>query len=539
MFIKEISVYAMLASFIALTSSCGDAPSTKAKTITFKGPVKYIAGQQQLSVNNLTIDNTSFEIVQVKSLMPDTIAIDKPYLAKIFLSSPFVKLVGAYKDCQVSDESLVDRASNIINHCNQLDGISNDTLTLSIIAGPTEGITTINITLLSMDLDSVYRYHHGSIQYFAKGPSPMPYLKKNGKYIYVEHGTMTPILTKEYDEADCFCGKEHATVKLGKSYGMINKEGKEIVPVKYDDVNWFSDGLAAVKLNGLYGYVNESGNEIVSPRYYFATSHVEGMAWVQLNGESFFIDNSGRPLEGSKSESDGYNPFNDGLAPIQKSGHKGFIDKTGKEVIPFLYDKAWEFSEGLAGVELDGKWGYINLQGDMIISPQFDYVESFRNGFAEVKNGELWGLINKKGMEVAQTKFQVVSNFEEGLAPVKIDDKYAFLNNLGDLVIPEKYDDTHYFSDGLVAVSMDLMWGFVDRQGKEIVPIKYYVVEPFKDGVAAVKDATRWGIIDRAGKEVVKPKYESMFYYQNGIWRAKLDGQIFYLDQAYREYRDQ
>ena len=184
MFIKKIFSCAILVSFITLISGCGDRTSTETKTTAFRGPVKYIAGQQQLSVNNLTIDSATLELVHVKSLVPDTIEIDKPYSAKVFLSSPFLKLVGAYRDCQVNNESLVDRASNVISHCNQLKGIANDTLTLSIIAGPAEGTATVNITLLSMDQDSVYRYHEGSIQYFAKGPSPMPYLKKNGKYIY-------------------------------------------------------------------------------------------------------------------------------------------------------------------------------------------------------------------------------------------------------------------------------------------------------------------------------------------------------------------
>jgi hypothetical protein len=42
----------------------------------------------------------------------------------------------------------------------------------------------------------------------------------------------------------------------------------------------------------------------------------------------------------------------------------GFIDKTGKEVIPLKYDAMEEFSDGMAKVELDGKTLYIDRQGN-------------------------------------------------------------------------------------------------------------------------------------------------------------------------------
>ena len=38
----------------------------------------------------------------------------------------------------------------------------------------------------------------------------------------------------------------------------------------------------------------------------------------------------------------------------------GYIDKTGKLVIPAQFDDADNFSEGLAGVYTHGKWGYIS-----------------------------------------------------------------------------------------------------------------------------------------------------------------------------------
>lgn len=48
------------------------------------------------------------------------------------------------------------------------------------------------------------------------------------------------------------------------------------------------------------------------------------------------------------------------LFPVMDHDRTGFIDHTGKLVIPLCFDKAGDFSEGLARFERDGNWGYID-----------------------------------------------------------------------------------------------------------------------------------------------------------------------------------
>ena len=55
----------------------------------------------------------------------------------------------------------------------------------------------------------------------------------------------------------------------------------------------------------------------------------------------------------------------------------GFIDKTGKEVIPIKYDNAWGFSEELANVRLNNKWGFIDKTGKEVTPIKYDDASSF------------------------------------------------------------------------------------------------------------------------------------------------------------------
>jgi hypothetical protein len=58
--------------------------------------------------------------------------------------------------------------------------------------------------------------------------------------------------------------------------------------------------------------------------------------------------------------------FDEGLAAVKLNSKWGFIDKTGREVIPRKYDEAHDFSEGLAAVKQNSKWGFIDNTGKFL-----------------------------------------------------------------------------------------------------------------------------------------------------------------------------
>ena len=91
----------------------------------------------------------------------------------------------------------------------------------------------------------------------------------------------------------------------------------------------------------------------------------------------------------------------EGLACVSIAGKWGYIDKSGKEVIPCKYDDASNFSEGLACVSIAGKCGYIDKSGKEVIPCKYDDAGGFREGLALVKNisDGRNGLIDSLGRE--------------------------------------------------------------------------------------------------------------------------------------------
>jgi hypothetical protein len=116
----------------------------------------------------------------------------------------------------------------------------------------------------------------------------------------------------------------------------------------------------------------------------------------------------------------------------------GYIDKTGKEVIPLKYGDAKSFSAELAPVKLYGKWGYID----------------------------------KTGKEVILLKYDDAYSFSEGLARVELYDKYGFIDKTGKEVIPLKYDYAGSFSGGRIYVELNGKCFYIDKTGKQITESK-------------------------------------------------------------------
>lgn len=154
----------------------------------------------------------------------------------------------------------------------------------------------------------------------------------------------------------------------------------------------FSEGLAPVRIgewpNDSYGYADMSGKLVIKPRFFRAKPFSEGLAVVQVaNGKYGFIDRTGKmviPPPFFRAED-----FSEGLAMVgipKGQWGLGYVDKQGHVAIkPGEFTEAGPFKEGLAAVRpLDGKWGYIDKSGKMVIPPRYDETWGFEGGLAAV-----------------------------------------------------------------------------------------------------------------------------------------------------------
>ena len=98
-------------------------------------------------------------------------------------------------------------------------------------------------------------------------------------------------------------------------------------------------------------------------------------ATVEVNDEyiKIYNDSEAKYITKDGQEIKDTDLFTDNKIFAKKQGsYWGFVDKDGKTVVDFKYDKVTEVNKyGFAGIEKSGKWGVINKEGKIILEPKY------------------------------------------------------------------------------------------------------------------------------------------------------------------------
>src|SRR5436190_4402594 len=225
------------------------------------------------------------------------------------------------------------------------------------------------------------------------------------------------------------------------------------------------------------------------------------------------------------------------LIVVEKDGRSGFIDNTGKVVIPFQFDKAYSFNEGLALVIVGDKKSFIDTSGRILFEARYDVIRDFSEGLCAVNIGEKripniglisepgrWGYIDRTGKLAIPMKYTHAENFSEGLAAIKDGDKGAFIDHDTKIVFEVPLDVTLGFHEGIAAVLNKGSLAYFDRAGKKISPPLKYGPKSnsFSEGLVPVEMNGKTGFMDRTGKIVIEPKFEDAEDFSEGLAPVKV-----------------
>ena len=316
--------------------------------------------------------------------------------------------------------------------------------------------------------------------------------------------------------------------------GLVSATGKIIPGMLFDEIDELRDGVALVKnyqlnsaQNGggswpIFGFIDSEGKTIAPlGKYVDAQPFSEGLAAVCTMGTGYgYIDPTGReviPPKYSAAES-----FSGGLAKIRillpgkptsefESYRTGFIDRTGHEVIPAAYWGADSPANGLVSVKFvtpektpatyyDFSSGYVDVTtGQPVIQPQFGSTTLFCRGYAWVtKIGEqpdrpVRALIDRNGKVLTDYTFYPPEKCGARDSGASLDE----CRWRGDLVVITRGD----FHNGLAA-----------KDGTVLIDPVYNRIGQFHDGVAVALDSRqmpKWStlLIDPGGKIISNGEY--------------------------------
>ena len=212
-------------------------------------------------------------------------------------------------------------------------------------------------------------------------------------------------------------------------------------------------------------------------------------------------------------EYDNIRGFEGKLAPVAKQGKWGYIDKSGEEVIPLLYDDFYWFGDkSITKVVLQGKYGLIDYYGEIVLPIEYDHIYEDKM-YYEIEKDNLKGAVLFSG-EILMPPQYTFFYFTHGDFIAYYYDKQRLLSFAGQPLTPW-YDDIEPFCEGLAKVKYKGKYGYINPHGKVVFPIAYQEANNFnEEGNTLVKYKDKWGMIDTQGKTVLPFIYDEGYLYE-------------------------
>lgn len=278
---------------------------------------------------------------------------------------------------------------------------------------------------------------------------------KDGKYALIDRIGRKKIEVSLNFATDFYEGL--SLVQNNNGYGFIDTSGKFKVPCIYEDGSVFMNGYACMKKDGKWGMIDKTGKVVLDFKYDEQFYYSEGLLGVKENNKCFYLDIYGKKKIVLKENIIDLARFSNGLAIVSDSNKYGFIDKTGKVVIPLSYQQVTNFVKGRAVYMLSKdseersvyKFGLLDKSGKKITNAVYDRIWIYGNAEINV----------------------VLHMFGNGL-----------IGGNGEVLAPCIYEDMSLSdnSSGICSAKLNGKWGYLNKQGKTIIPHKFEVVENFR-----------------------------------------------------------
>ena len=250
----------------------------------------------------------------------------------------------------------------------------------------------------------------------------------NGKFGFTndEQWAIQPI----YDEVMEFYDYSYAFAMLKGKWGLIDQQGKTILPFEYskvlDDEYLFGDeeNRTIVK-NGKYGIVNRSLGKMLVECIY---------------EKPFFY-------------TDGIFPYLGNVSVVYRNNKAGLLNEKGVEIVPCIFDGGKEpfkdmYLDVYVVAKQNKKSGVVDTVGNLAVPCVYDDIKTTENfnllDIVKNKKHGLFSLIARK--EIIAPLYDEPIEFNEDYAYVRLNKKYGALDKEGNVIVPFKYttDDEVY-----------------------------------------------------------------------------------------------
>ena len=334
-------------------------------------------------------------------------------------------------------------------------------------------------------------------------------------------------------------------------WGFVNRAGKTAIKAIYDDLQDFSEDLAAANYRGDWGFIDRHGKVIIDFKYKQVNAFNENRSVVQdWNNNYLLLDRKATIID--SLDYSYFTSFENGYAVVGSPISKGLIDKNANEAIQPMYADLAVLQQNLYKA-FDGKvWGVVDATNEIILEFGFLSVESLSPSILSCETNDGIQLIHLPSRRTAQyfqkafpydnelalvfkdgaailldSNFQVFSELRpEVIEPIgeqmyrfRKGDYFGIIDKHNNIVAEASYEFMNRFCSGRLIASRDNYFFVLDTNGNELNDEAYRLAWDYKEGIARVISNRGIGFINRECQWVVDDRFYELRDFSEGLAR--------------------
>jgi hypothetical protein len=319
------------------------------------------------------------------------------------------------------------------------------------------------------------------------------------------------IVPQQYDAIEISKDGKYIVVKKENKSGLYDAKGKLLIPIEYDALNFPSEGLVTGRKGDFWTFLDLQNKSVSKEQFQGVNDFMQGSALVKQQDKYAILDRKTLQLSAIQDIVPTYfsdileEEINSFWIPYQEKGLWGGINLSDKVWIEPQYEAIYNEESNLSGIALDeldyipakknGKWGIIQRTGKTLIDFQYDAVLNFASPvFTAVKKGDKWAFVDWTGKQITPFQYEnvaidrtyyveIVANPYSGYYHIQKNGKWGLINRLGQETVPCIYDKKIDFSKSQKGLAIKSgKYGVIDYQNKEILPFEFDEIKESSSG---------------------------------------------------------
>lgn len=333
-------------------------------------------------------------------------------------------------------------------------------------------------------------------------------VQKDGKYGLINLDGKE-ILPCEYDEIKPILGIKNIvlTVKDEKQ-GIVDNTGNIVVKNEYAQITTLTDkyenGFIIKADNGKYGVVGTNGKLVIEAKYDEIKNVYGNKMYVVKEGSSWkIVDEEANTYLQDKF--DDIKEINIDKIVAKKDNKYGIISINGETVIDFTYDDLKFIYTDTYIAKKDNKYGIIDINNEEKLAFNYTYIkyETEADFIMAQKDNSKTELLDREYKVKAEGIISKIDT-EKNYIRVRVGDDYKYYN----FKLEEKPSTEILATNTIFLSKQNGKYGYVNEKGIVVVDYIYDdATEQNKYGYVSVKKDGKWGCLDHNGKTIVEPTY--------------------------------